>query len=155
LEFPGLSLVSAQQESMEINNVRGPAVILAASGMCTAGRIKHHLRHNLSDARNTILFVGYQAQNTLGRLIQEGKSPVRVFGEWHAVKAEVATIEGFSAHADQDEMVAWYDSLKGVGRGTFLVHGEEAASLALAARLQGRGREPVLVPEPDQEYALE
>ncbi len=155
LDFPGLHLVTTQQESMEINTLRGPAIIISASGMCTAGRIKHHLAHNISDPRNTVLFVGYQAENSLGRLIQSGTNPVRIFNEWHPVRAEISTIEGFSAHADQGEMLDWYDSLKGVKRGTFLVHGEEEASLSLAEKLRERGKEPVVVPEPSQEFALE
>jgi len=155
LEFSGLRMVSSIQESMAINHLKGPAVIISSSGMCTAGRIKHHLRHHISDPHNTVLFVGYQAANTLGRLIQGGVTPVRIFSEWHPVEAEVRTIEGFSAHADRDELLAWYDSLRGVGKRTFLVHGEEDAALALATLLRERGREPVTVPEPDQEFALE
>jgi metallo-beta-lactamase family protein len=155
LEFPGLRMVSSIQESMEINHLKGPAVIISSSGMCTAGRIKHHLRHHISDPKNAVLFVGYQAANTLGRLIQSGVTPVRIFSEWHPVEAEIRTIEGFSAHADRDELLAWYDSLGGVGKRTFLVHGEEEAALALATLLRERGREPVTVPGPDQEFALE
>lgn len=154
LEFPGLRMVGSVQESMEINQLKGPAVIISSSGMCTAGRIKHHLSHHISDPRNTVLFVGYQAANTLGRLIQTGVSPVRIFSEWHPVKAEIRTIEGFSAHADLDELLAWYDSLGGVGRQTFLVHGEEEATRSLAGRLRERGNEPVVVPELDQEFLL-
>ncbi len=154
LAFPGLRVVSSREESMALNELEGPAVILSASGMCTAGRIKHHLRHNLADPRNTILFVGYQARNTLGRLIQDGVSPVRIFGEWHPVKAEVVSLESFSAHADQQELLAWYRSLGGVRRGTFVVHGEEAACLTLAEHLRREAREPVFVPHLDEEYEL-
>lgn len=154
LAFPGLRVVSSREESMALNELKGPAVILSASGMCTAGRIKHHLRHNLADPRNTVLFVGYQARNTLGRLIQEGVSPVRIFGEWHPVHAEIVSLESFSAHADREELAAWYRSLGQVRRGTFLVHGEESASLALAEKLMGVAREPVVVPRLDEEYQL-
>jgi metallo-beta-lactamase family protein len=155
LEFPGLRMVGSVQESMEINHLQGPAVIISSSGMCTAGRIKHHLRHHISNPSNTVLFVGYQAANTLGRLIQSGVTPVRIFSEWHPVAAEIRTIEGFSAHADLDELVAWYDSLGGVRRQTFLVHGEIGAAHSLAAHLSERGNEPVVIPEPDQEFALD
>ncbi len=111
LEFPGLRMVTEVQESMEINDHKGPAIIISPSGMCTAGRVKHHLKHNISNPKCTILFVGYQAANTLGRIIKEGTNPVRIFQEWYDVKADIETIEGFSAHADLDELLAWYDSL--------------------------------------------
>jgi len=94
LEFPGLELVQSVEQSKAINSHPGPCVIISASGMCTAGRIKHHLKNHISDGRNTILFVGYQAGGTLGRAIQSGTSPVRIFGEWHVVQARVETIEG-------------------------------------------------------------
>jgi len=154
LEFPGLRLITDVRDSMELNKLKGPAVILSASGMCTAGRIKHHLKHNIADSRNTILFVGYQAAHTLGRHIQSGTNPIRIFGGWFDVKAEIQTIEGFSAHADLDEMLAWYDSLGGVTKQTFVVHGEEEAAESLASRLRERGSELVVVPELDQEFDL-
>ena len=154
LEFPGLKLITAVRDSMELNKLKGPAIIISASGMCTAGRIKHHLKHNLSDSRSTILFVGYQAAHTLGRHIQSGTNPIRIFGGWFDVKAEIQTIEGFSAHADLDEMLSWYDSLGEVTRQTFVVHGEEEAAESLASQLRDRGSEPVVVPELDQEFDL-
>lgn len=155
LEFPGLRLISSVRDSMELNDLRGPAIIISASGMCTAGRIKHHLKHNISNPRNTILFVGYQAEHTLGRHIQSGTDPIRIFGGWFDVKAQIRTIDGFSAHADLDELLGWYDSLEGVQRRTFLVHGEEEAALSLANNLRERGSEPVVVPELHQEFVLE
>ena len=154
LEFPGLQMITGVQESMEINAHKGPAIIISPSGMCTAGRVKHHLKHNISNPKCTVLFVGYQAANTLGRLIKEGTSPVRIFQEWYDVKADIETIEGFSAHADLDELLGWYDSLGGVQRQTFLVHGEEAACDSLAGHLRGRGSEPVVVPELGQTFPL-
>jgi metallo-beta-lactamase family protein len=154
LEFPGLRLITSVRDSMELNKLKGPAIIISASGMCTAGRIKHHLKHNISDPRNTILFVGYQAAHTLGRHIQSGTNPIRIFGGWFDVEAEIETIEGFSAHADLDEMLAWYDSLEGVKKQTFVVHGEEEASESLARHLRERGLEPVVVPEPGESYEL-
>ena len=87
--------------------------------MCTAGRVKHHLKHAISDSRNTVLFVGYQAQRSLGRVIQNGTSPVCIFGDWYPVSARIETIEGFSAHADRDELLEWFASLNGVPRRTF------------------------------------
>jgi metallo-beta-lactamase family protein len=154
LDFPGLKLISSVRDSMKLNSLKGPAIIISASGMCTAGRIKHHLKHNISDPRNTVLFVGYQAAHTLGRHIQSGTDPIRIFGGWFDVEAEVRTIEGFSAHADLGELLAWYDSLGGVSRQTFLVHGEEDAALSLAGQLRERGSEPVVVPEKHQEFEL-
>lgn len=155
LAFPGLRLISSVRDSMELNHLGGPAIIISASGMCTAGRIKHHLKHNISNPRNTILFVGYQAEHTLGRHIQTGTDPIRIFGGWFDVKAQIRTIEGFSAHADLEELLGWYDSLGGVQRQTFLVHGEEKAALSLAGDLRKRGSEPVVVPELHQEFGLE
>ncbi len=154
LEFPGLRLVTSVQESMEINRWKGPAIIISPSGMCTAGRVKHHLRHNISDPKATILFVGYQARNTLGRLIKEGKDPVRIHSRWYDVEAEIEVVDGFSAHADLDELLGWYDSLGGVGKQTFLVHGEEDAAESLARDLRRRGDEPVVVPELGETFPL-
>jgi metallo-beta-lactamase family protein len=154
LEFPGLRLITAVQESMEINYLKGPAIIISPSGMCTAGRVKHHLKHNISDPRATILFVGYQARNTLGRLIKEGKDPVRIHNRWYEVNAEIEAVDGFSAHADLDELLVWYDSLGGVGKQTFLVHGEEEAAESLAGDLRARGTEPVVVPELGETFPL-
>ena len=93
LQFDGLRLITSVEESIELNRSQEPAVIISASGMCTAGRVKHHLKFNISDSRNTVLFVGYQAQRSLGRVIQRGTSPVRIFGEWYPVAAQVETIE--------------------------------------------------------------
>jgi metallo-beta-lactamase family protein len=154
LEFPGLKLITEVQESMELNYSKTPCIIISPSGMCTAGRVKHHLKHNISDPRNTVLFVGYQAENTLGRLIQNGLSPVRIYSEWFQVEAEIRTIHGFSAHADQGELLSWYDALGGVRHKTFLVHGEESACQTLARRLRDRGSEDVVVPEEGQEFDL-
>jgi len=147
-------MITAVQDSMKINADKGPAIIISPSGMCTAGRVKHHLKHNISDPRATILFVGYQANHTLGRLIKGGKDPVRIFQGWFDVKADIEVIEGFSAHADLDELLAWYDSLGGVHHKTFLVHGEEDAAESLQRHLQPRGSEPVVVPDLHQGFQL-
>ena len=126
--------------------VAEPAVIISASGMCTAGRIKHHLKHTISDSRNTVLFVGYQAVRSLGRVIQSGTSPVRIFGDWYPVAARIETIEGFSAHADREELIGWFDALGAAPGQTFIVHGEEDASLSLAQGLADRCGGAVTVP---------
>jgi metallo-beta-lactamase family protein len=154
LEFDGLRLVRSVEGSKAINDVEGPAVILSASGMCTAGRIKHHLARNVSDPRNTVLFVGYQARDTLGCVIQQGTDPVRIFGDSYRVQARVETIEGFSAHADRAGLLAWFRSLEGTPRKTFVVHGEEEAALALAGTLAERFRAHVEVPRRNQRFDL-
>jgi metallo-beta-lactamase family protein len=139
---------------MEINRVKGPAVIISPSGMCTAGRVKHHLKHNISNSDNTILFVGYQAEHTLGRIIQSGRSPVRIFGDWFDVRADVRTMEGFSAHADLDELLEWFDAMGGAPERTFIVHGEERAARSLASHLRTRSGAAVDVPERDEVFFL-
>ncbi len=155
LEFEGLQFTPSVEQSIEINEKRGPAVIISASGMCTAGRVKHHLKHNISNERNTVLFVGYQAHGTLGRVIQSGTNPVRIFGDWYPVRAEVTAIEGFSAHADRDELVRWFDSLEGSPRRTFTVHGEEQVCLDFAETLRRRSGARVDVPRLGQQFDLE
>jgi len=139
LSFPGLRFTRSVEESKAIAQCKGPCVIISASGMCTAGRIKHHLTHTVSDPNNTVLFVGYQAAGTLGQKIQSGETPVRIFGEPWEVKAHVETIEGFSAHADRDELLAWFDSLEGPPGRTFVVHGEAEVAVGFAATLRERG----------------
>src|SRR5512137_989286 len=122
--FDLASLVMARtaEESRAINAIRGTAVIIAGSGMCTGGRIKHHLSHNLPRKESTVLFVGYQAAGTLGREILDGAKRVRVLGEPVPVRARVARISGFSAHADRDELLRWASALKHPPRGAFVVH---------------------------------
>jgi metallo-beta-lactamase family protein len=155
LRFPGLRLTGSVEESIAINTDASPAVIISASGMCTAGRVKHHLKHNIGDARNTVLFVGYQAHGTLGRVIQSGVSPVRIFGEWHTVRARIETIHGFSAHADRDELIAWFAGLDGAPRRSFIVHGEEQAAVRFGETLRERFGATVDVPEQGQRFDLD
>jgi metallo-beta-lactamase family protein len=121
--------------------------------MCTAGRIKHHLKHELGNARSTVLFVGYQARGSLGHVIQSGISPVRIHGEWFDVRARIATIEGFSAHADRTELIDWFEDLGGNPGTTFMVHGDPESAAALASELQRREAH-VLVPENGDEFDL-
>lgn len=155
LAFDGLRLITDVQESIALNKSRGPAVIISASGMCTAGRIKHHLKHHISESRNTVLFVGYQAVGTLGRIIRSGAPTVRIFGDWYPVRAEVEAIEGFSAHADQKELIEWFEALEGTPRCTYVVHGEERSALAFAAILRERCGARVEVPQLGQRFELE
>jgi metallo-beta-lactamase family protein len=154
LAFDGLQLITSVEESIALNRSTDPAVIISASGMCTAGRIKHHLTFNISDARNTVLFVGYQAQGSLGRVIQNGTSPVRIFRRWHPVNAQIETIEGFSAHADREELVEWFESLGAPPTQTFIVHGEEDSALSFAQTLEQRFGAKVTVPERGQTVDL-
>lgn len=130
-----LTLTRTAQESMAINRIRSGAVIISASGMCEAGRIKHHLRHNLWRKECSVVFVGYQAEGTLGRRIVSGDSEVRIHGEEVQVRAQVHSLEGFSAHADQEELVAWAARLDPKPRQIYLVHGEDPARNALSERL--------------------
>ena len=135
------------RRSKQLNYLTEPAIIISASGMAEAGRILHHLKHSIEDAENTILFVGFQAQNTLGRRIKDGESPVRILGQMYDVKARVASIEGLSAHADQMELLEWARHFdRNRLQRMFLVHGEPAASLVLAEKLRHEGVQEVTVP---------
>jgi metallo-beta-lactamase family protein len=154
LEFPGLRITSSVEESIAINKSREPCVIISASGMCTAGRVKHHLKHNISNPNSTVLFVGYQAHGTLGRVIQSGTDPIRIFGDWYPVSARIERIEGFSAHADREELLAWFESLGGPPRRTWIVHGEEDAAESLAKTLESRFGAKVEVPRKDQSFSV-
>jgi len=127
-DFPGLQETRTVEQSRQIGKHRGPAIIIAGSGMCTGGRIKYHLIDNITRKDSTILFVGYQAFGTLGRHIIEGVENVRILGQRYDVKARIAEIHGFSAHADRDELLAWLSSLKKAPRHVFVTHGEPEAA---------------------------
>ncbi|WP_420641781.1 MBL fold metallo-hydrolase RNA specificity domain-containing protein [Candidatus Leptofilum sp.] len=153
--FDMMRYTRSTSESKELNFLREPAVIISASGMAEAGRILHHLKNNVEDPRNTILIVGWQAPHTLGRRIVEKKAKIRIFGEEYELKAEVATINGLSAHADRAELLEWTGHLKKRPFHTFIVHGEEEASLALADALQQEQQfENVAVPELGQKFKV-
>jgi len=123
-DFPGLKMTKTVDESKAINDIEGTAIIIAGSGMCTGGRIKHHLVHNISRPESTILFVGYQAVGTLGRHIVDRTKEVRILGQIHPVTAMVIQIHGFSAHADRDELLRWLSGLQKPLRHVFVTHGE-------------------------------
>jgi len=127
------------EESKAIERVRSGAIIIAASGMCDAGRVRHHLKRLLSQPKATVLLVGYQAQGTLGALLAEGRKAVRIMGEDIAVRARIRQIDLYSGHADGDQLVAWARARLPVRRGLFLTHGESAALEAFAAALAGAG----------------
>lgn len=131
----GLHFTRETLDSMAINNISSGAVIMAGSGMCTGGRVRHHLKHNLWHKRNSIVFVGYAAQGTLARKIIDGADEVRIFGEEISVRAHIHTIGGFSAHADQAELLAWHGHTGNPAK-TFLVHGEEDSMQTFAKKLK-------------------
>lgn len=152
--FPGLTLTSDVKDSKAINKLKGPAIIIAGSGMCNGGRIKHHLVNTISRPENTILFVGYQAVGTLGREILGGAKKVRILGQWYPVRARVEQLLGFSAHADRDELLAWLQACKQPPRRVFVTHGEETAALAFAALVQQKTGWPAIAPTYNQREVL-
>ena len=152
--FARLRYVGTADESRALSERGGPSIIISASGMCEGGRVLHHLRHTLGDARNTVLFVGYQGDGTLGRRLQDGAPTVNVLGDAFQVRAEIASLDGFSAHADQGELLAWVTSFKPVPKTIFLVHGELEPAETLAALLRERTGATVHIPELGQEFDL-
>ena len=148
--------VESVEESKSLNQITGGAIIIAASGMCEAGRIRHHLKNNLWRAKATVLFVGYQAPGTLGRLILDGEKQVRMFGEEVAVKARIREIGNYSAHADQKELVDWMVERQPVHGGIFLTHGEDQARAALREHLSAAGLAEDLIhlPRIDDRFEL-
>jgi metallo-beta-lactamase family protein len=149
---PSFHFVAGVEESIRLNSVSG-AIILAASGMCEAGRIRHHLAHNLPKPQSTILFVGFQAQGTLGRTIVEGAKRVRISGKDVAIRAQVRRIDTYSAHADREELLAWMKARQPIHGSLFLTHGEAGAIEALKKDAQAFQRS-VIVPEIGERYAL-
>lgn len=133
--LPGLHFTRETAESMAINQISSGAVILAGSGMCTGGRVRHHLKHNIWRKESSVIFVGFAAQGTLARKIVDGADHVKIYGEVIPVRASIYTIGGFSAHADQAELLAWHDKT-GNPKKTFLVHGEEETMHIFAKKLK-------------------
>jgi metallo-beta-lactamase family protein len=127
-DFPGLKMVETVEESKALNEIKGTIMIIAGAGMCTGGRIKHHLANNISRPECTVMFVGYQAEGTLGRLILDGAKSVRIHGQPHPVRARIVQIQGFSAHADRDELLRWLSNLSANPRHIFITHGEKRAA---------------------------
>ena len=128
--FENLTLIRSVSGSRELNQMEGPAIIISASGMCEAGRILHHLKNGIEDPRNTILFVGYCAENTLGWKIRNGWEKVRIFGEEYKLKAKVAIMDSFSGHADHSELLDYFGAMSGSKERVWLVHGEQNRSEA-------------------------
>jgi metallo-beta-lactamase family protein len=136
--FAGLELVRAKEDSMQLNRLKGPAIIISASGMAENGRILHHLKNNIENPNNTILFVGYCAENTLGWKLRNGFEKVNILGEEYHVRARVEILDSFSGHADHDEMLQWFDRVTGPKQHVFLVHGEQERAELLRADLAAR-----------------
>lgn len=152
--FPGLKFVRSTQESKAINHIRGSCVIMAGSGMCTGGRVKHHLVNNISNSKATILFVGYQARGTLGRLIVDGREDVRIHGKTYKVRARISRIDGFSAHADRTSLLKWLDGLSAPPKKIFLVHGEMDSAQTLRDDIVKTKGWKVDIPEYKTEYEI-
>jgi metallo-beta-lactamase family protein len=150
-----LHFTPTTEESIAINNLSGPAIIISASGMANAGRIKHHLRHNIWREGASIVFVGFQAQGTTGRKIVDGAKKIRLFNEEIAVKAKVYTINGFSAHAGQSQLLEWLSHFKSRDMQIFLIHGEYTAQQVLADMIKERFGFKVLIPGYLEETSLE
>ena len=153
-DFPLLRYVREVSESRAIDAEHGPAVIIAASGMVESGRILHHLAQGIGDHRNLILFVGFQAEHTLGRRIQDGEEVVNLLGQKYERRAEVETIGGYSAHADRDELRAWVRRLGGPVRRAFVVHGEAGPLEAMATILREEGVPDVRIPKHGESFEL-
>ncbi|NIK72767.1 metallo-beta-lactamase family protein [Thermonema lapsum] len=135
---PQIRYYRTQQASMSLNDLRSPAIIISASGMCTGGRILHHLYHRLPRYEDMVLFVGYQAEGTRGRDLLEGKEMIKIFGEHVPVHAEVAMLPGLSAHADSEELLRWLSNFHSAPKYTFVVHGEAPAAAAMKEQIENR-----------------
>lgn len=154
LTMAGLEFARSTEESMALNKIKGGAIIISASGMCEAGRIKHHLRHNLWRPECTVLFVGYQAPGTKGHRIKDGAKFVRIHGEEVAVRADIRSIESFSAHADQKDLLDWMGNFSIPPARVFLVHGEPGYMQVLAEEISRRLHMPVHIPALGEEVLL-
>jgi metallo-beta-lactamase family protein len=154
-EFPGLKMAGTSDESKAINHIRGTIMVIAGSGMCTGGRIKHHLVNNITRPGNTIMFVGYQAVGTLGRQIVNGEKEVRILGQEYPVNARIARINGFSAHADKEELFEWLSGLKKPPRKLFVVHGESESANKFGDYIREKTGWEVAVPAYQDEVVLD
>ncbi len=154
-DFQGLKMTATVQESKALNHIRGTILILAGSGMCTAGRIKHHLATNISRPESAILFVGYQAKGTLGRSIVNGDEEVRILGQRLKVRARIIQLDGFSAHADKNELMRWLASIKKPPRQLFVTHGEEEVAEQFGEYLRQQKGWKIAVPNYFDEYILD
>ena len=153
-DFPTLAIAKSSDESKLINTDRVQKIIISSSGMCDAGRIRHHLKHNLYRADSTVLFAGYQAIGTLGRALTDGVKKVKLFGEDVRVNADIVQTDGFSGHADKDELIAWVQAIPQKPQQVFLVHGEDESLKSLSGALEELGYD-VTVPSLGDEVELQ
>ena len=154
-DLPGLKMAGTAKESKSINHIKGTVMVIAGSGMCTGGRVKHHLVNNISRPENTIMFVGYQATGTLGRSIVDGAEQVRILGEKHKVKAKIVRVHGFSAHADRNELLEWLREFDVAPRGVFVVHGETESARSFGDYVREQTSWKVTVPAYEERKVLD
>lgn len=154
-DFDDLKMVRTSNESKAINHIRGTIMVVAGSGMCTGGRVKHHLVNNITRPESTIMFVGYQAFGTLGRRIVDGDPEVRILGHNYPVRAKIVRVHGFSGHADSEELLKWLTSLKSSPKQVFVIHGEADAANNFAQLIKERTDYPVTVPAYNDEVVLD
>lgn len=154
LDFPSLKFTQSPEESRKLNEKAESMIIISASGMCDAGRVKHHLKHNLWRKESTILFVGYQAEGTLGRKIQDGAKKVRLFGEEIFVNARIETIDGFSGHADKSGLLSWIGSIGRKPKKIFVVHGEQGVAASFAQTITDQLGLQCIVPSRGESYVI-
>ncbi|HPX26022.1 MAG TPA: MBL fold metallo-hydrolase RNA specificity domain-containing protein, partial [Treponemataceae bacterium] len=154
--FNSLSFVTSVDESKSLNERSGPMIIISADGMCEAGRILHHLANNVGDSRNTVLLVGYMAENTLGRRLQNREEEVRIMGDWYKVRADIEQINAFSAHADYEETIQWLKEIDTSRlKRIFMVHGEHEAQEFFKEQLALNGYNDVEIVEYGKTYDLD
>ncbi len=154
ITFPNLHLTITQEESIAINNDDEPKVIISASGMCDAGRIKHHLKYNISRPDSAILFVGYQAEGSLGRRLTDGVPEVKIFGEAFQVRAEILVMDGLSGHADKNGLLEWIGAFRTKPKQVFVVHGDDAVAESFAQCLQEEHGLHAMAPYSGTKYDL-
>lgn len=148
-----INYISTKEESQMLNNRKGPMIIISASGMCEGGRVLHHIRNSIDDENNILLLVGYQAQNTLGRRLKDGAKKVKIFGLEHDVYFQVSSLDFFSSHADQSDLIEYVDLIK-PKKGIFLVHGEEKARNIFKEMLNKNGYNDVFLPSYGEEFEI-
>jgi metallo-beta-lactamase family protein len=154
LDFPGLRFTQSSDESRALNDMKESMIIISASGMCDAGRIKHHLKHNLWRKECSVVFVGYQAVGTLGRRLVDGAKKVKIFGEEITVNAQIEMIEGFSGHADKDGLLGWMNAFGRKPGKVFIIHGEEPAMTEFATAIQEEMGIETIIPERGEAYLI-
>jgi len=143
----GVKIVNSEEESRALNRLRYPSIIVSASGMATGGRVVHHLKAFAPDPRNAIVFAGYQAAGTRGSALVGGASQVKIHGQWIPVRAEVASLDGLSAHADREDLLQWISTLPRPPRHVYVTHGDPLAADSLRQAIEERHRWPCSVPE--------